>query len=240
IKTYMGQHSGIPWFIYDKSYNILTAKEDNKEDLKLALVYMVLLIICVSSIMSIEYGSKPIDIVKACYHGRIRLLNTKLFIVLISALLLYLAVYIPQYININKFYDFDNLNAPLYSLVQFKYYNGGMSILHYLIMLNITKIIGAFVAVLIILTLSRRSMINTMLFSSIALLLPIVFSLVGLNFCEFIPTVALSCGNVALKNYSPIYGACALVIIGGLYIILANRVVKIGNLVKVHLKARSN
>ncbi|MDO4945302.1 MAG: hypothetical protein Q4E74_08915 [Ruminococcus sp.] len=184
-------------FVYDSGYKLLTGDESaGNKDLTLGLTAMAMVICCLVYVYSIEYQTGANVLLKTSSKGREDTFLHKFAIGLIIVTIIYVLTYAPYFYNVLNAYGTRGIDAPICSLEAFS--NWGMSIKGYLIFISIGRYIALVCAMLIIYFLSSKlkSVISTFLASTAVLVLPILLSLLGIGFFNYVLLNPILIGNI--------------------------------------------
>jgi hypothetical protein len=174
-------------FVYDSGYKLLTGDDSaGNKDLLLALTAVIMLILCITYVYSAEYQTGASTLLKISYKGRYATFLCKFFISLIIVTVIYILTYVTYFYNVLSSYGTRKINAPLCSLEAFSDWN--MTIKSYLILISIIRYLALICAMLIIFFLSTKlkSLVATLLVSTIILVLPILLSLLGITAFDYV------------------------------------------------------
>ena len=204
LKEMEDEYSLKGWFLYDSGYTLLTAGESSSKDLQLALLSLIIVISSFSSVFSCEYQSGMINIILPSRHGRRRSFYTKLLISLIISTLIFAIVYLPYFYNVFQAYGTRAIHAPAFSMSHLHNLRANISILGYLILLSLIRLIGLIGAMMLVFAISvkLKSTISTALVSTLVLVMPLLLSLLNINIFDYILLTPLLSGNILLKDYS--------------------------------------
>ena len=192
------------WFLYDAGYQKLTAGDDNTRDLQLALLFMIVLLLCLAQVFTYETQTGMVHIVTPTKHGRSKAFYSKLFLSLIIGVFIYLIVYAPEFISVLKAYGTRALDAPIYSMPHMSNMKIGMSILQYLWLISIIRFVAMLLAIIVIFVISVRlaSLISVFMAVTGVLVLPLLFALLDINLFDYLLITPLLSGNILFKEYS--------------------------------------
>lgn len=157
-----------------------------KRDVLNSLLYCVLLIICISNIFPIDYRNNMINVLKCTWYGRLKLFITKCQIAALISLVLFALVYAPSYINLLIKYDINDWSAPIQSIAIYKDVSIDMSILEFMILVNLLKIAGCFAMTMFILLISEfvKNQSYCIFASTVLFTFPLLINLSGLTFID--------------------------------------------------------
>lgn len=91
-----------------------------QRDIKNALILSAMIIIAISTVFCREYKNDMINILLPTKNGRSDLFIRKVIVSSVLAILLTLLVYLPEYINMLKFYNLGDYRASVQSIQRFK------------------------------------------------------------------------------------------------------------------------
>lgn len=174
-------------FIYDAGYKLLTGdKSAGSKDLTLGLTAISMLICCLVYVYSVEYHTEMCTLLKCSANGRAKTFVCKLIIGIFIVTVIYILTYAPYFYNVLSTYGTQGINAPAYSIEALSGFN--MSIKSYLYTICIIRYIALISAMLIIFFLSIRikSIIYTFLASVTLLIFPLILSLLGVKFFDYV------------------------------------------------------
>src|SRR5690625_6387600 len=80
------------WFLYDAGYQKLTAGDDNTRDLQLALLFMIVLLLCLAQVFTYETLIGMVHIVTPSNHGISKDFNTKFVLSFIIGIFIFFIV----------------------------------------------------------------------------------------------------------------------------------------------------
>jgi len=192
------------WFLYDVGYQKLTAGDGNTRDLQLALLFMIVLIICLAQVFTYETQSGMVHIVTPTKHGRSKSFYSKLFLSLILGVFIYFIVYLPELISVLNAYGTRALDAPIYSLPHMSNLKVDLSIQDYLWLISTVRLVGMLLAITVIFVLSVKlsSLISVFMAATGVLILPLLLALFEINLFNYLLITPLLSGNIMFKEYS--------------------------------------
>lgn len=198
------EHDLKGWFLYDVGYQQLTAGDDNTKDLQLALLFMIVLIVCLAQVFTYETQTSMIHIVSPTKHGRKKSFYTKVSLSIVIGILIYVIVYMPEFMSILKTYGTRALHAPIYSLPHMFNVKVDLSILQYLWLISFIRLIGMVLAILLIFILSvkLKGLISVFMTATGILVLPLLLSLLDINVSDYLLLTPILSGNILFKEYS--------------------------------------
>ncbi|WP_337790744.1 hypothetical protein, partial [Ruminococcus bicirculans (ex Wegman et al. 2014)] len=143
-----------------------------------------------------EYQTGANVLLKTSAKGREDTFLRKFAIGLIIVTIIYVLTYSPYFYNVLNAYGTRGIDAPICSLEAFS--NWGMSIKGYLIFISIGRYVALVFAMLIIYFLSSKlkSVISAFLASTAVLVLPVLLSLLGIGFFDYVLLNPILIGNL--------------------------------------------
>lgn len=211
------------YFVYERGYDKLTAGIDNNRDAVLTLVLLIALILLLSGLISTEHQSKVIKIINTCPKGRNELLRVKYLVSLIISFLVYFFIYSIEYYFVYKNYGFDLITAPTASFKHLEMF-GNLSILLYLIIINVVRLLGISVFILAIMQISRKTNIMTISVAAFMFLLPVLLIIIGFPIAGILPIISLLSANVVFQSSVIFHVVITIILL--LIIYLLKRVMK--------------
>ena len=156
---------------------------NSTRDLYNGLIYCILLIVCLSNIFPMEYKNGMVRVYKSTYNGRLKLFVHKGLIGSIIALVLMVIIYLPNYINLLSQYDIKTWSAPIQSISMFKDLNINISVVNFMLLVNLLQLIGCIVIAMLIILISLivKKHSICILVSTVLLGFPLIISLVGVS-----------------------------------------------------------
>lgn len=176
------QKKGIEgYFVNELSTQYLFS--NHNRDVMNAILYFLLFILMLSSSFTIDHRHKIVQLLKTTTHGRLRLFASKIFIACLAAFLVLAMIYIPQYVNVIRYYPAMPWDAPIQSIEQYEMIKGKITIFQFVILESVLQLIGSFVAVTFMLLLSQcfKKLILTMLVSIVLFIAPLLAHLFGFS-----------------------------------------------------------
>ena len=186
-------------YLYDSGYKILTGEGSGRyKDIQLALQSVIMTIVCIVYVYTVEYQTGSINLIKASYKGRLHTFLCKLGISVIILTVIYFTTYAPYFFNVLQAYGVRALSAPAYSMKHLSEIPKQISILKYLIFISVMRYIGLILTIFIIFWLSVRlkSVILTLVACICVLVLPLLFSLLGISGFDYVLLNPFLLGNV--------------------------------------------
>jgi hypothetical protein len=219
--------------IYEKAWNELMAVKNAdmafgleaagnvyNEDMTQALLILIFIVLIVSPVYSAENENNMTRIISATPKKLTWLI--RFFVNFMTAVIVCLLVSLPFLMNTLSAYGADRSGAVIQSMPAMAEYPLAVSIRGYMILLYLTRIIGAAVAVFIIQTVSMlaKKKTTSFLISMSLLALPAAIYFAGTEFFAKFGLNALLGGNAALQGGTGVVisGVVILAICGGVLI----------------------
>lgn len=184
-------------FLYDKGYLLLTGGDGSgNTDILLALTAMTITLICLAGAYSSEYQTGANVLLKTTPRGRLTTFRSKFLIGIIIISAVFITVYAPRFYSVLSDYGMRGINAPACSIEILSDYD--ISILQYLILLCVKRYLAMLAAMMIIFFISTKlkSRGLTLLAGIGILILPILITLLGVDFFKFVLLDPFIIGNV--------------------------------------------
>lgn len=225
--SYLKKNRGA-YFVYDVPYNEFTAGYNNQNDAKLALEYILLVIICTAGIFGMDYQLKAEKLCSITIRGRYKEVFLKLGICMMINLMLLVAVYLPFLLQNWKAYGMESstLSYPVNSLMNLSRLGSGMSIGAYLLLINLCRFLYAIVIsfAVCMIALKTRNVISTMMVSILVFALPTGFLLASEKFVPLYYLFSPILGNL-VWTYSTVKGVVLVIIIGSASVLMLYRMI---------------
>ena len=185
------------YLLYDKGYGLLTGL-DAQTDMMLAIKVILITLLILAYVWSVEHEDNAIKVIRTTYYGRKRLFRVKFIISLVLLIVVLFVVYGVTIIETLNAYGLRAIDAPAASMPHLSKVPEYISILQYLIIISVIRIIGFVLMVLLIFTISNKakSMIYSVGISIVVLVLPIILILLNLSIFNFMLITPLLLGNV--------------------------------------------
>lgn len=149
---YIQKHPGTQ-FVYDLGYEKLFGISDPNNGLDSGIRLMIVMTLCLCGVFSIEYKTGMFKLLGTTPKGAKSTVLCKLVISGVVSILLFICAYLPDFILIGKTYGFSSLSVPFSSLPSFENF-GCFSILGYIVLLLLTRLIVCLSVSCMILALS--------------------------------------------------------------------------------------
>jgi len=161
---------------------------DNMENDTLnGLLFVVAAIICLSPVFSMDYKRKVRPVLLSTKNGRVPLVRAKLLWSIVVLAILYVLVYLPQYINLSNGYGAPEWNAPVQSIQRFENFSGQITILEFYVRTHILRFIMIVMMgmVFAFISVKVRKQLIVILISTVVFAIPLVLQQQGVELRYF-------------------------------------------------------
>lgn len=195
-------------FVYDTGYNEIL-RINQKAFFNSDILIIAMGIICFTSIFVMEYRTGMIKILNTTPNGNKVTSRAKIKAVIATTIIIFLVTMAYEIIQIKQIYGFSNLTSPINSLAYFSFLPHEISIITYLIVMYIYKLVAYICIVLVILWISLKIKNTTysILITTSILLIPMILKLLGIEIFSAI-------------NISSIINLTYIISLNKLYIVL--------------------
>lgn len=187
-------------YLFDDGYKLLTGDEcAHNEDVKLAIIALLMTICCVTSIYSVEYQNKSSVLLRCSYNGRLKTFVSKFFIALIVVTLIYVLTYAPYFYNVLSKYGTSSINAPACSMENLSQIPRSMNILEYLISISVMRYLGMIISIFLIffISIKAKSYISSILINTALLIIPLLIYFAGVSVFKYVLLNPFILGNIS-------------------------------------------
>ncbi|OQB54084.1 MAG: ABC-2 family transporter protein [Firmicutes bacterium ADurb.Bin146] len=192
-------------FVYELGYERLLLT--NSDILLLSMITAILVILCMVNIFVIEYRENTYNIINVTKYGRQRTFWYKIGIKISMVIMIITITYVPYVIRIMKNYGLTCLDAPIISMNSFSTLSINTSILEYIILVFLMKILGLILAGILIafLAVKLKSFIVTAVVSTFIIVIPSFLAYIGLDVFEKLGFNPFLLGNNLISSINDIY-----------------------------------
>ena len=192
-------------FVYELGYERLLLT--NSDILLLSMITAILVILCMVNIFVIEYRENTYNIINVTKYGRQRTFWYKIGIKISMVIMIITITYVPYVIRIIKNYGLTCLDAPIISMNRFSTLSINTSILEYIILVFLMKILGLIMAGILIafLAVKLKSFIMTAVVSTFIIVIPSFLAYIGLDVFEKLGFNPFLLGNNLISSINDIY-----------------------------------
>ena len=192
-------------FVYELGYERLLLT--NSDILLLSMITAILVILCMVNIFVIEYRENTYNIINVTKYGRQRTFWYKIGIKISMVIMIITITYVPYVIRIIKNYGLTCLDAPIISMNRFSTLSINTSILEYIILVFLMKILGLIMAGILIafLAVKLKSFIMTAVVSTFIIVIPSFLAFIGLDVFEKLLFNPFLLGNNLISSFNDIY-----------------------------------
>lgn len=207
-------------------------------DLLNAIVYSILLLLCVGSIFSKDYEGNIYKVLKTSKNGRLKLCIYKYITGYIYAIILLVLMYAPYLINVITKYPAIEWEAPIQNIFLMKDVKTLISIRCFVEAIVSMKVVGCLVLTTIMMTISqfvKKQSITICVITTIVIM-PLLVQLAGSSFIQYISLNNIFIPYMIFMNNSYVY-ILILLIIGMFFGILGINL-HCNNVISFRLKHR--
>ncbi|MBO5228987.1 MAG: hypothetical protein J6B39_08345 [Lachnospiraceae bacterium] len=200
---YLQENKGT-YFVYDEPFGLLTKTDWQNDDLKHAVIFMVLLTLTMPAFFAPDWQTGMQRVVAATHHGRKGLVKVRYIMGTVLTLVLFVSTYLPLLWQTASSYEMvpETFSYPAGSLPHLEAYGTSVNIGTYLIVLYTLRFVAGILVMLFIYKISAfiKSHIYTMTAAAAILLVPVLMAyLDGALESAVYPYSALA-GNIFLQN----------------------------------------
>lgn len=155
--------------------------ENENRDKMNALIYIILLLLLLSSMYTYEYRNNTLRFIRTMYRGKRALFLTKYRIAFLLTILLMLLIYTPQYINTVRYYPLITWDAPIQSIHYFEAVNLSLTIFQFVLLACVLQLLGGLALTVIIIVISQllQRLFATILAGIVLLVGPLLAHIFG-------------------------------------------------------------
>ncbi len=163
--------------------------EDNlfnlKNELNRGIYLSFIIIIILSNVFAKEYRTEAIKLITVSKERR-KVFIYKYLISMLMTILVFILIYLPNYINVINEFDTEFLKFPIQSLQQYMNVKPNLSIVQFIILENIFKLLGVISIAIVILGISTSSKnhITTIIISTILLMPAAIMRVMGVSLSD--------------------------------------------------------
>ena len=187
------------WMFFDKGYAILTDGENywNRDTMQ-AFVYVILLVAMTFGIFGLDHRYRETRILRSTYRGRGALSRVKFILGVSCALIAFALVYVVRTVNVLRAYGTAGIDAPAASMEHLSRVPQSISVLGYLALILLMRLLGGLLVVVAISLLFRRlgNGIFVIIACVVLFLLPLVLVALHVPGAQFVLLNPLFLGNV--------------------------------------------
>jgi hypothetical protein len=187
------------WMFFDKGYAILTDGENywNRDTMQ-AFVYVILLVAMTFGIFGLDHRYRETRILRSTYRGRGALSRVKFILGVSCALIAFALVYVVRTVNVLRAYGTAGIDAPAASMEHLSRVPQSISVLGYLALILLMRLLGGLLVVVAISLLFRRlgNGIFVIIACVVLFLLPLVLVALHVPDAQFVLLNPLFLGNV--------------------------------------------
>lgn len=191
---------------YDTGYRRMFGITDDDDDMKYAFAAVLLCIFLISPLAANDKRYRMSSIINSTSSGKNRYIIRNVTVASVYGLFAALLWIIPYIITIFQYYGSDGLKASIRSIAFFKYFIIDMTVLQYLILINLLRIVFFIFLSLIMLWVSMKCKndASAILINFAVFALPVLIYLLGAEFIINIGFNPLLSVNVILNDFTPL------------------------------------
>ncbi len=184
IKDIGVQYDITPEFINKTVYKRLV--EDPTREWQYFTLLTAIVIFIASNVFAYEHKKQMVNLIRCTRKGKIRLVISKISVALLTAIISFILIYLPYYINFVKTFGTASLDSPLIFMQDFSGINSTMSINEMIFLTVAVHIVFAVMSVMLVSMFSQvlKSNILSIIVASVVLLVPCLL-------CKDVPTIRL-------------------------------------------------
>ena len=161
-----------PQFINYTIYKKLV--ENPGRELMYFTILMAVIIFVSSNIFAYEHKKHMVNLIRCTRKGKMRLVFTKISVVLFTSVISYILIYLPYYINFIRTFGTTSLNSPIVFIQDFSSVNSTITINEMIFVISVVHIALLVMVVMVVTMLSQilKNNILSMILSSVAVIFP--------------------------------------------------------------------
>lgn len=184
IKDIGVQYDITPEFINKTVYKRLV--EDPTREWQYFTLLTAIIIFVASNVFAYEHKKQMVNLIRCTRKGKIRLVISKISVALLTAIISFILIYLPYYINFVKTFGTASLDSPLIFMQDFSEIKSTMSINEMIFLTAAVHIVFAIMAVMLVSMFSQvlKNNILSIIVASVVLLVPCLL-------CKDVPSIRL-------------------------------------------------
>ena len=151
---YLKEHGGN--FVYDTGFGVLSGEVQKDKDALLALKLLLVVLLFSASVFSYDPQRRMAGLLHSTVKGERQVPARKYLICAVFSVLVGVAVYLPDFLQVTKQYEVHGYSYPAVSLPWLMQYGEGVSIGTYLVLLYAVRLVLCPVAVVFIMAVAER------------------------------------------------------------------------------------
>lgn len=170
-------------FIYDTGYLYLFGRMNDDYLIDLLLLSLCI-VIAFSNVIAMEYQGGLWYLLSITQKGKKKIIFKKAAVCIVTVIILTVIPIICRYINVSQTYPLYRLDFAVTDIPSYQEIRLSVSILGFIILLFLLQMLSLIVITLIVLAISywRKNHIQTVFFSMLILVVPLVLQLLGFSF----------------------------------------------------------
>ncbi len=200
---------------YDTGYQRMLGKQGYDDDMKYALVSMLLCIFLISPLIANDNQYRMYSIINATKSGRKSYIKRNSKVAAMYGFLSSLLWIVPYCITIGQYYGYRCPDAPIQSIADYKNIPLNFTVMEYLIVIFLLRTVFVMLSALVMLYVSSKSKNTTtaILVNFAVFALPIIIYLLGAKFIVNIGFSPLLSVNVLVNEPSFLHWAFPMIVI---------------------------
>lgn len=180
------------WLVNPRSYNHLFGNDYYSKQIVYDVLALIFLVFALSAVFSYEEKNNVKTVIHTTANGRVKLFMSKIISVIILTTIIWGLVYGAQLLEINKHYNFTNLEAPVQSLDFFENINIKCSLGDLIFIVSLLRLFVLILISFIICYISNRvSLIKTIIISIVIFLIPEFLSNLTIPIFNYISAIRI-------------------------------------------------
>lgn len=151
---YLKEHGG--YFVYDTGFGVLTGEVVKDKDALLTLKLMLVVLLFSASVFSYDPQRRMAGLLHSTVKGERQVPARKYLLCAVFSVLVGVAVYLPDFLQVTKQYEVHGYSYPAVSLPWLMQYGEGVSVGGYLVLLYTVRLLLCPVAVVFIMAVAER------------------------------------------------------------------------------------
>lgn len=192
---------------YDTGYKRMFGVNGYDDDMKYALLAVLLCIFLISPIISNDNKYKMLSVINSTSSGNKSYIRRNIIVSVIYGIISAMMWLIPYTVTISQYYDFSGMNGSIRSIIDFADFPINMTVLQYLLIIYLLRTLSLIICSLIMLWISSkcRNVTTAVLINFAVFALPVVIYLLGAEVIVNVGFNAILSVNIMLNDISFIH-----------------------------------
>lgn len=192
---------------YDTGYKRMFGMNGYDDDMKYALLSVLMCIFLISPMISNDNKYKMLSVINSTYSGNKSYIRRNIVVSVVYGIISAMMWLIPYTITISQYYGLSGLNDSIRSIIDFTDFPINLTVLQYLLMIYLLRTFAIIICSLIMLWISSkcRNITTAILINSTVFALPVIIYLLGVKFMINVGFNAVLSINIILNNISFIH-----------------------------------